>query len=511
MSDGGKVSLRLVRKKGTHKRIIVHIVLFALAGAFFLNLGIMGRRQLKAEAERLKTAGNIEIVQKDGMELIRNELLALSKGDAEKKQINQAFNSQKRSVKKLVAAMMAEEKALQEVFSAILDKYVQGIAFSDADETERLKQAALQSLAGLVDAVEEKLSAAEEQYSLEKAKIKLPASTKNYAIMYYNGGLIGIGASMLLFAGVLTLLFFLCDDDKKNALTNALEPFDYLAPFFIGVLVFTVYPVIRVIIMSFQERYKQDGSFQAWGFGNYSYVLKGIAGTTNVFMQGMRNTLLYVLYTVPASTVIAVVIAYLLNQKLKFSALFQTSYFLPMVTSITAVGLVWRWIFNMDFGLLNAIINLFGGAKTDWLMNPKNSMAVMVIFGIWNSLPFTIILLLSGLQNIDETYYTVARVDGAKAFRIFRRITVPLLAPTIGLVLTINSISAFKIFTSVQVLFNGTPGPARNMYTVVYYIFEMMRESLELGRAAAAAIILFICIFVFTMLQRFIQRKWNYQ
>ena len=135
---------------------------------------------------------------------------------------------------------------------------------------------------------------------------------------------------------------------------------------------------------------------------------------------------------------------------------------------------------------------------------------VMVIFGIWNTLPFTIILLLSGLQNIDEAYYTVARVDGAKALRIFRRITVPLLAPTIGLVLTINSISAFKVFAEVTVLFNGSPGPAYNMYTVVYYIYEMMHQRLELGRAAAAAIVLFVFIFLFTVAQRYIQRKWNY-
>ena len=224
----------------------------------------------------------------------------------------------------------------------------------------------------------------------------------------------------------------------------------------------------------------------------------------------MGNTILYVLYTVPASTVLAVIIAYLLNQKLRFSALFQTAYFLPMVTSVTAVGLVWRWIFNHNFGVLNALIVLFGGQPVNWLQVAGNSMSVLVIFGIWNILPFTIILLLSGLQNIDETYYTVARVDGAKSLRIFRRITVPLLAPTIGLVLIINSISAFKVFTEVTVLFNGNPGPAYNMYTVVYYIYEMMHQRLELGRAAAAAIVLFLFIFAFTMLQRFIQRKWNY-
>ena len=149
-----------------------------------------------------------------------------------------------------------------------------------------------------------------------------------------------------------------------------------------------------------------------------------------------------------------------------------------MVTSITAVGLVWRWIFNRDFGVLNALLMLFGMYKINWLQEAANSLMVMVIFGIWNTLPFTIILLLSGLQNIDEAYYTVARVDGAKALRIFRRITVPLLAPTIGLVLTINSISACKVFAEVTVLFNGSPGPAYNMYTVAHYIYERMHQRL---------------------------------
>lgn len=118
--------------------------------------------------------------------------------------------------------------------------------------------------------------------------------------------------------------------------------------------------------------------------------------------------------------------------------------------------------------------------------------------------------MLSGLQNIDDSYYTVAKVDGARAKRIFFRITVPLLSPTIGLVLIINSISAFKVFNSVIILFSGYPGPMYNMYTMTYYIYEQINTSLEYGRAAAASLILFVFIFLFTMLQRFVQRKWKY-
>ena len=135
-------------------------------------------------------------------------------------------------------------------------------------------------------------------------------------------------------------------------------------------------------------------------------------------------------------------------------------------------------------------------------------MAVMVVYGIWHILPFTIILLISGLQNIDENLYTVARVDGAHAKRIFFRITIPLLAPTIALVVIINSISSFKVFNELFALFKGEPGPIYNLYTVVYYLYEQMNLKREYGRAAAAAIILFLFILMFTMVQLFIKKKW---
>ena len=340
--------------------------------------------------------------------------------------------------------------------------------------------------------------------------MNLPVTEPYYPLMYYHFALQVAGGFCLAFAAALLVTWLRYDDRKRAKVGELLEPMDYLLPFFLGVLVFTLYPIVRVVIMSFQERYRLEGSFQSWGLGNYQYVLQGIPGTTNYFLQGLGNTFLYVLYTVPLSTVLAIGIAWLLNQKLKLSALFQTTYFLPMVTSVTAVGLVWRWIFNRDFGVLNAILSLFGIGKVDWLLQASNSMTVLVIFGIWSALPFTIILLLSGLQNIDDGFYTVAKVDGARPWRIFKRITLPLLAPTIGLVLIINSISAFKVFTEVKVLFNGTPGPVLNLYTVVFYIYDMMYEKRELGRAAAAAIVLFLFILVFTALQRFIQRKWKY-
>lgn len=283
---------------------------------------------------------------------------------------------------------------------------------------------------------------------------------------------------------------------------SRVEPYLYLLPFFLGILVFTLYPVINVVLMSFKEDYSYlSRNFSGWGLGNYETVLHN-----RYFSQAVTNTIKYVLIVVPISTCIAVVVAYLLNQKLRFSALFQTAYFLPMVTSVTAVGLAWKLMYNKNFGIINYLLSLFGVDPIPWLVDRAWSLPALAIFGIWNILPFTIILLLSGLQNIDPQYYTAARVDGAKSLRIFFRITVPLLAPTIFLVCIVNTISSFKVFSELYPLFSGKPGPFNNMYTVVYFIRRMMEDS-KYAVAAAAAIILFLFIFAFTMLQTAVRKR----
>ena len=289
----------------------------------------------------------------------------------------------------------------------------------------------------------------------------------------------------------------------ERSLFSRIEPFLYLLPFFLGIAVFTLYPVVNVVLMSFKEGYSHlTRNFTQWGMANYQAVLRDPK-----FAQAIGNTVKYVVCVVPISTCIAVVVAYLLNQKLRFSALFQTAYFLPMVTSITAVGLAWKLMYNKNFGIINYILSFFGIDKIPWLENAAWSIPALVIFGVWNILPFTIILLLSGLQNIDPQYYTAARVDGSSGVRIFLRITVPLLAPTIFLVCIVNTISCFKVFSELYPLFNGKPGPFNNLYTVVYYIRYAMMENRKYGVAAAAALVLFLFIFVFTMVQLALQKR----
>ena len=294
-------------------------------------------------------------------------------------------------------------------------------------------------------------------------------------------------------------------DGERVTFRTFAEPGLFLLPFLIGLLVFTVYPFINVILLSFRQDYSlMTGEFSGIGLGNYPEIFHDAN-----FLNGLRNTALYVLFVVPIVTVLSLFLASLLNSCTKLQGLFQTCYFLPMVTSVTAVGLVWKWMFNYDYGLINYALSLFGVSPVNWLNDPHYNLAALIIYGIWSMLPFTIILLLSGFQNINPQYYTAARIDGASSGRIFRRITVPLLAPTLGLTMIVNVISASKVFSELFPLFNGNPGSAYSLYTVVYYLFDMFYKQWQLGPAAASAVVLFVIVLIFTMLQLFIQRKWK--
>lgn len=309
---------------------------------------------------------------------------------------------------------------------------------------------------------------------------------------------------------------------RDDSLIAKIEPFLYLLPFIIGVLIFTIYPMFNVLRYSFTEGLGQPlgtqmvkhctlllsdasskGCDLSWGLANYKYVIED-----KYFMDALINTGKYVLGVVPISTALAVIIAVLLNQKIKMRGLFQTVYFLPMVTSAIAVGICWKYLFHYNYGFINYILNIFGIESINWLGDPNMNIWALIIFGIWNIMPMTIILLLSGLQNIDEMYYTAAKVDGAKSVRIFFRITVPLLAPTIGLVSILNTISSFKVYSSMFPLFNGRAGiTGKNLYTAVFYIYDQFFIKGKYGRASAAAVLLFFIIFAFTMFQKWFQNK----
>ena len=571
-------------RRRNSRRVLLHFILFAVLGVFLLAGGIFGQTQLHKIAEDELNASRQSLLISEASAAMKTAAEANAADNSQRTKISSGLSSKARSIKSTVASMAAEGKSDEEMVAAVVDTLsaaaVSRLTGSD-EATQTLKTKVSDDLAArrteMISGILARVNEAMNSMKMGDVRKGLSASTPNYAFMYYSPLMLAVGGVFLALALFLGYVQFFTGSDFRVKVAEFIEPMDYLLPFFVGVIVFTLYPTVRVFIMAFQERYKLSGEFQGWGLGNFRDVLLGpgtevspALGNTVIYslvflcilieavfyltthkeeerkkkkmriafitmnvilaifvfihlcasvlqaskntylLQALGNTFLYVLFTVPISVALSIVLAYLLNQKIRLRALFQTAYFLPMVTAATAVGMVWKFMFNGDYGIINWLLGLFGGSKIPWLSRPEFSMAVMVIYGIWDSLPMTIILLISGLQNIDEHYYTVAKVDGAKARRIFFRITVPLLSPTIGLVLIINSISAFKVFNSVVVLFSGTPGPMYNMYTMVYYIYEQINGSLEYGRAAAASLILFGVILVFTMVQRLIQRKWTY-
>lgn len=272
----------------------------------------------------------------------------------------------------------------------------------------------------------------------------------------------------------------------------------YLMPALIIMFVFTIYPLVKAVFMSFCEDYSIIyGTYDRIGLGNYQELF-----ADEVFIKALKNTSLYVVFVVPCSIAISLFIAVLLNSKIKFQGLFQTIYFLPYVTSVIAIGIVWNWIFNSDFGLLNYVLSWFGIEAIPWLNSPDYALWSLIIFSIWKSLAFNILIFLAGLQTISPDLYKAARIDATPRWRVFTKITVPGIMPMIAYSFVMGIINAFKVYNEVFSLFKGSAGPINSAITVVYYIYDKFYNSANYGLAAAAAVVLFVIILALTMLQR---------
>jgi multiple sugar transport system permease protein len=280
--------------------------------------------------------------------------------------------------------------------------------------------------------------------------------------------------------------------DKKN-----FKGYIYLLPSIIIMIAFTLYPLVRAIIMSFLGDYNIiNDSFKSVGFDNYKALFSDPA-----FGKSLRNTAIYVVCVVPASIMLSLLFAVLINSCKKTKALFQTIYFLPYVTSVIAIGIVWRWMFNSNYGLINYFLSIFGIEPVQWLNLPKYAMPALIIFAIWKSMAFNILIFLAGLQTIPEDLYRAARIDSTPRLRVFTRITVPQLAPMIVYSSVIGMIGAFKVYNEVFSLFGGNAGPANSAMTIVYYIYDKFYNSYKYGVAAAGSVVLFLIILAFTQIQ----------
>ena len=308
-------------------------------------------------------------------------------------------------------------------------------------------------------------------------------------------------------------------DNKKK---NNWKAWLYLAPAIILLLVFTVWPIINTVRMSLLVNYsfskEMRGIPMAFGFGNFAKVF-----TTSNFAKRLGTTLLLTALTVPISTLLALVIAVALNSIKFVRKTMQTIFFLPYVTNSIAVGMVFMAMFSMvgklngggyeSVGLINNIIQLFGGKPIDWVNETSSyaaNIAVLTVYIVWNALPFKILVFLGGLAGVNKQYYDAAKIDGTSRFRTFWRITVPLLSPMIAYVVITGFIGGFKEYTSVVGIFGENMGPIdHEVDTMVGYIYQALdaTQMNNQGLASAGALILFAIIFAVTMVNMWVSKK----
>jgi multiple sugar transport system permease protein len=274
----------------------------------------------------------------------------------------------------------------------------------------------------------------------------------------------------------------------------------FLAPTLFGLTFGTLGPVLAAIGISFT---KWDVLTQPVfnGLGNYSQLV-----SDPTFKKSILNTVYYVLGTVPVATVLSLLLALLLNQKLRGVTFYRTAYFLPVVSSTVAVALVWSWIYSKDFGLLNYVLRSVGMQPVAWLNSTRYAMLALIIMGIWGLLGEGMIIFLAGLQGISQTYYEAAEVDGANSWGKFLHITLPLITPSMFFYFIITMINAFQAFEQIYVMTRG--GPSNATTTMVYYIYNNAFRNFRMGYASAQAIALFLIVMVLTLTYWRSQEKW---
>ena len=298
----------------------------------------------------------------------------------------------------------------------------------------------------------------------------------------------------------------------------------YLAPAIVLLLIFTVWPIINTVRMAFLENYsglKAAAGMQfEFGIGNFVKVVE-----YKRFVQCLKNTCLLCVLTVPISTLLALLIAVALNSIRWLQKGLQTIFFLPYVTNSIAIGMVFAAMFNIvgsfygteneliiTAGIVNNVIEFLGGKPINWINYGSEywaNITVMVIYIVWNALPFKILVLLGGLQSINKQYYDAAKVDGTSRRRVFTRITVPLLSPMLAYVIITGFIGGFKEYSSIVGIFGEGMGPADDagrLNTMVGFIYDSLKTNSQ-GRASAAALILFGIILAVTLFNNKVIKK----
>ena len=273
----------------------------------------------------------------------------------------------------------------------------------------------------------------------------------------------------------------------------------FILPTMIGLIILNIYPMIQTVIQSFYK----TGDF---GKGNTFVGLKNyqkVFGDGEIW-QALWNTIKYALVEVPISVVLGLLLAVLLNKKMKGRGVFRTIFFLPMVVAPAAIAMVWKWLYNSNFGLINNIFHI----KVNWISNPNIAIFSIAVIGIWSVIGYNMVLFLAGLQSVPRDYYEAASLDGATGWQQLTRITIPLISPTIFFVVVTRVIGAMQVFDLIYMLIDLNNPAWKKTETLVSLFYKYSFEQSKKGYGAVVVVLLLAVIMVLTVIQLNGQKKW---
>lgn len=290
---------------------------------------------------------------------------------------------------------------------------------------------------------------------------------------------------------------------KKSAAARSEQRWAWImvAPTIIGLIILNYIPLIQTIILSFSKT-KTFGATQFNGIENYIDMFQ-----SPEFWKATWNTVYFCILTVPVGIILALLVAVLLNAKVKFKGGFRAIYFLPMVCAPAAIAMVWRWMFNGEYGIINAIF----GVDVNWLTNPVTAVLACAIVAIWSSIGYDAVLLLSGLQSISKSYYEAARIDGASRIKQFFSITLPMVSPTLFVTLIMRMMASLKVYDLIYMMVDQTNPVLPDVQSLMYLFYREAFVAGNKGYASAIVVWTIFLIGIVTIVQFIGQKKWvNY-
>lgn len=277
----------------------------------------------------------------------------------------------------------------------------------------------------------------------------------------------------------------------------------FILPMFVGFLIITIAPIIATFVFSLTDKNMLRPTMTFVGFQNYTDLLND-----PIFRATVRQTLQFTLLLLPANVTISLLLASLLKDRFKGCGFFRTAIFTPVVISVTVWGVLWRYIFQTDNGLVNSLLKMIGIQGPQWLFNTTLAIPVLVFVTLVKGIGMNMVIFIAALQDVPAEFKEAAALDGATKPRQFFSITLPCISPSIFLVLILTTINSLRAFAQIKALTNG--GPGTSSYVMVYYIYQMAFGSYKFGLASAASVILFLIIVLLTILQWNMRKRWVY-